>query len=149
MAAAALAGARLALVPAALQQATYNLPATAALFRRPRHPSAGLAIVSEPTTAEQAAAKQEALHSRFGQVSACWKHGHTLCGLQPLPSLCVPCLWRAPPTAKKTSLPAPAPAPQVLRSKGFVWLAGRDDVSGDWSQAGSVLRIRCGGAAVA
>lgn len=32
---------------------------------------------------------------------------------------------------------------QVLRSKGFVWLAGRDDVGGDWSQAGSVLRIRC------
>ena len=25
-----------------------------------------------------------------------------------------------------------------------MWLAGRDDVGGDWSQAGSVLRIRCG-----
>lgn len=35
--------------------------------------------------------------------------------------------------------------PQVLRSKGFVWLGGRDELSGDWSQAGAVLRVRCGG----
>lgn len=34
---------------------------------------------------------------------------------------------------------------RVLRSKGVMWLAGRDDMSGEWSQAGAVLRIRCGG----
>ncbi|PRW20325.1 cobalamin synthesis [Chlorella sorokiniana] len=34
---------------------------------------------------------------------------------------------------------------QVLRSKGFLWLAGRDDVGGEWSQAGSVLRISANG----
>ena len=36
-----------------------------------------------------------------------------------------------------------APSPQVLRSKGFLWLAGRDEMSGEWSQAGAVIRIRC------
>jgi G3E family GTPase len=33
---------------------------------------------------------------------------------------------------------------QVLRSKGFMWLAGRNDMSGDWSSAGAVMRVRCG-----
>lgn len=34
---------------------------------------------------------------------------------------------------------------QVLRSKGFVWLAGNDIMAGEWSQAGSIMRIGCGG----
>uniref|UniRef100_A0AAU2V6K1 GTP-binding protein n=1 Tax=Streptomyces sp. NBC_00003 TaxID=2903608 RepID=A0AAU2V6K1_9ACTN len=34
---------------------------------------------------------------------------------------------------------------QVLRSKGFFWLAGRDRVTGLWSQAGSVARFEPSG----
>lgn len=34
---------------------------------------------------------------------------------------------------------------QVLRSKGFVWLAGNDVMAGEWSQAGSIMRLSCGG----
>ena len=33
----------------------------------------------------------------------------------------------------------------VLRSKGFIWLAGRDDMCGEWGHAGSNLSIGCGG----
>lgn len=34
---------------------------------------------------------------------------------------------------------------EVLRSKGFIWLAGRDQTGGEWSQAGAVLRLSPGG----
>lgn len=97
----------------------------------------GVTLVCEPLTAEQAQQRQAALHSKFGQV-------------RPGPRLqCQACCW----VGALCASPAAAPAhpstvsripPQVLRSKGFVWLGGRDDVSGDWSQAGTVLRIRCG-----
>lgn len=33
---------------------------------------------------------------------------------------------------------------QVLRGKGFFWVAGRNDVGGDWSQAGAILRLSPG-----
>ena len=33
---------------------------------------------------------------------------------------------------------------QILRSKGFMWLKGRDDLHGELSQAGSILRISPG-----
>lgn len=33
---------------------------------------------------------------------------------------------------------------RVLRSKGVFWLVGRDDVGGEWSQAGAVLRLSAG-----
>ena len=32
-----------------------------------------------------------------------------------------------------------------LRSKGFTWLAGRESVSGEWSQAGLVIELHCDG----
>ncbi|PSC76814.1 cobalamin synthesis isoform B [Micractinium conductrix] len=63
-------------------------------------PSAGLSIVVEDVSAEEAAARQAAAAARFGRL---------------------------------------------LRSKGSFWLAGRDDMSGDWSQAGAVLRLSAGG----
>jgi G3E family GTPase/thiol-disulfide isomerase/thioredoxin len=34
---------------------------------------------------------------------------------------------------------------QLLRSKGFVWIATRRDLCGEWSQAGGVLRFTVGG----
>jgi G3E family GTPase len=34
---------------------------------------------------------------------------------------------------------------QVLRAKGFAWLASRPDLCGEWSQAGGVLRFTVGG----
>lgn len=34
---------------------------------------------------------------------------------------------------------------QLLRSKGFVWVATRRDLCGEWSQAGGVLRFTVGG----
>ncbi|EFJ42055.1 hypothetical protein VOLCADRAFT_97965 [Volvox carteri f. nagariensis] len=34
---------------------------------------------------------------------------------------------------------------QVLRSKGFAWLAGRDDHVGEWSSAGNLMRFGTGG----
>ena len=55
-----------------------------------------------------------------------------------LPVFCLPSIAVRPACRFRT---------QVLRSKGTLWLAGRQDMSGDWSQAGSVLRIRCGGRA--
>lgn len=33
---------------------------------------------------------------------------------------------------------------QLLRGKGFFWLAGRNDVGGEWSQAGAILRLSSG-----
>ncbi|KAG2495666.1 hypothetical protein HYH03_006266 [Edaphochlamys debaryana] len=63
-------------------------------------------------------------------------------------------------TSAATSAPPPPPSPaeaaakgaartaafgQVLRSKGFVWLAGRDDHCGEWSSAGNLLRLGTGG----
>lgn len=33
----------------------------------------------------------------------------------------------------------------ILRSKGFIWLASRPDLCGEWSQAGAVLRFTVGG----
>ncbi|ACO68291.1 predicted protein, partial [Micromonas commoda] len=33
----------------------------------------------------------------------------------------------------------------VFRSKGFVWIAGRDDTCGEWGHAGAVLQLTCGG----
>ena len=33
----------------------------------------------------------------------------------------------------------------ILRSKGFMWLADRNTVHGEWSQAGLVASMRCGG----
>lgn len=34
---------------------------------------------------------------------------------------------------------------QLLRSKGFVWIATRQDLCGEWSQAGGVIRFTVGG----
>ena len=34
---------------------------------------------------------------------------------------------------------------RVFRSKGFVWIAGRDDTCGEWGHAGAVLQLTCGG----
>ncbi|KAL4436621.1 hypothetical protein ABPG75_003760 [Micractinium tetrahymenae] len=34
---------------------------------------------------------------------------------------------------------------QLLRSKGFIWLATRPDLCGEWSQAGGVMRLGVGG----
>ena len=35
--------------------------------------------------------------------------------------------------------------PGVVRSKGFFWLATRNDLAGSWSQAGPACRTECGG----
>ena len=34
----------------------------------------------------------------------------------------------------------------IFRSKGFIWIAGRDDLYGEWSQAGMMGQVQCGGA---
>lgn len=33
----------------------------------------------------------------------------------------------------------------IMRSKGYFWLAGRDKLMGEWSQAGSIAKVTCGG----
>ena len=33
----------------------------------------------------------------------------------------------------------------IMRSKGYLWLAGRDDQLGEWGHAGAVLEVSCGG----
>ena len=32
-----------------------------------------------------------------------------------------------------------------MRSKGYLWIAGRDDQLGEWGHAGAVLEVSCGG----
>ena len=34
---------------------------------------------------------------------------------------------------------------QLCRSKGFIWLATRPDLCGEWSQAGGIVRLGVGG----
>ncbi|KAA6425482.1 MAG: hypothetical protein FRX49_04380 [Trebouxia sp. A1-2] len=34
---------------------------------------------------------------------------------------------------------------QIFRSKGFAWIARRDDMMGEWSSAGNILKLTCGG----
>lgn len=34
---------------------------------------------------------------------------------------------------------------QIFRSKGFAWIARRDDMMAEWSSAGNILRLTCGG----
>lgn len=33
----------------------------------------------------------------------------------------------------------------IMRSKGYLWIAGRDNQCGEWAHAGSVLEVKCGG----
>ena len=118
---------------------------------------AGLAIVAEAVPAAEVAARQAALKERFGQVrqdagrGRDWRSWLQGAGMPSQAAGCclggsIPQRSALPPGSGCCAHPHPRPPPpQVLRSKGFLWLAGRDDVSGDWSQAGSVLRVRCGG----
>ncbi|DBA77022.1 TPA: hypothetical protein ACH3X1_009610 [Trebouxia sp. C0004] len=34
---------------------------------------------------------------------------------------------------------------KIFRSKGFAWIARRDDMMGEWSSAGNILKLTCGG----
>jgi G3E family GTPase len=54
-------------------------------------------------------------------------------------------LGTAPAAQSSSSATLPLPFGQLVRSKGHLWLASRHGMRGDWSHAGRVLRVDCGG----
>jgi len=70
-------------------------------------------------------------------------HTHTATTAAPIPATPMSDEERAAASARRKRLHSSFG--QVLRAKGFAWLASRPDLCGEWSQAGGVLRFTVGG----
>jgi G3E family GTPase len=111
---------------------------------------AGAAALATARAAAKAAAAAAEAASSAARLAGLWPGVAAAAGAADSPAA------SAAAAAAANALPSDADAAQrlshlrasygdLMRSKGFAWIAGRDDHCAEWSQAGRVLRLGTGG----